>query len=1259
MSKIYILDSKGNNSTNIPLLPNNLVLSNISQAKIASWDKKISPDQLNITVDTINGKISSINRDLETLKSTDKATTTDITNIKKKLNDLNALLGNIKDTSDANNNYLGNLAEEIAKVNEFINSGYTDEIIKINKRLDNKADSYVQEGMPHPEHRNVSESDNYNVWIGDIWRKPSTGTDYKYVRESNTDGTYSYYWQTQSGSIPDSLFDMIDGKSSIYFSKPSSYNKRDCWILESDEVHPPNKMGTLLFANKSNTTYNANDWVDLARYVTESDYNLYVKKVNEFIDKTYTDEIKDINNKIDSKADSYFQESQPHPEYDKVAENKEYDGWLGDIWRKPSTGADYKYVKTQYSDGTYKYFWELQTTSIPDDLFDKIDGKASIFFSKPTSYNAHDCWILESDTVHSPQKKGTLLFAKNSNSSYVASDWVDLLTYITQDQYQELQDRLNNFINETYTDEVKNINNKIDNKADSFVQEDKPHREYTNVSQSSTYDGWIGDIWRKISTGEDFKYVRVQGTSSGTYTYRWEAQSMAIPDSLYDKIDGKASIYFVKPDSYAIRDCWILENDTVHPPQKKGTMLFSTKTNTSYSASDWVDLLTYITQEKYQELVDKVNDFINTTYTDDIKAINSKIDNKADSYVQSTKPHQEYTNVAQNTTYDGWVGDIWRNSITGEDFKYVRVQGSSSTIYTYRWEAQSMSIPDTLYDKIDGKASIYFSKPSSYNAHDCWILENDTIHSPNPKGTLLFAQNSNTTYKSSDWVSLLEYITQGDLDDSIGNVTTKYQELSDRFSWLVSSSSSSSSLIITDKLIQAIATSNIQLSAKKILINGLLEGAGWRVDEEGNLEVNDLNIIGTLTCKNFSTENLVGSTIGRVLDSDKEYHATSSNLVSDILDDLPLNLNGCKVYIYMDSDITDDITLKRHVNGFIKIFLCGHTLTGSIHSTFNNAIYEIYGGNSEDSTTKGKIMPYSGYALNSYVYTIFCSYSPNVYLKNLIIYGDKANSTKNVGVGASQKTDMIISGVSFIGCRNICRSSSLARVHSNGSTGKSTSVGWYAGTGSRISFDGTTQAGGSDNTGTGNNGQILSTGVTFCTSADSGSNNSTGGTTTSNTVTYYPKYSDTYRTTAYNSWKKDGVARQGRWTKNGAESGSCDGYFFFDNQFAKIKGAEIKKVELTLSRKSGVGASASCSHGIYYHTYAERTSSAPTMKSCSTSISLGWDDTVTATITNSDVLTGIGNGTIKGFAIKASYDASHYSAISTCKVKIYYVGDID
>ena len=306
-------------------------------------------------------------------------------------------------------------------------------------------------------------------------------------------------------------------------------------------------------------------------------------------------------------------------------------------------------------------------------------------------------------------------------------------------------------------------------------------------------------------------------------------------------------------------------------------------------------------------------------------------------------------------------------------------------------------------------------------------------------------------------------------------------------------------------------------------------------------------------------------------------------------------------------------------------------------------------------------MPYTGYVLNSYVYTILCSYSPNIYLKNLIIYGDKSNTSKNVGVGGTQKSDIIMNNVSFIGCKSNCRTYSLTRVHCDASTGRASGVGWYAGTGSRISFGAGTQAGGStDNTDTGSNGQVLSSGVTFSSSADSGSNNNTGGTnSTVKSVTYYPKYSDNYRSTHYYNWRKDGVAKQGRWSKNGAESGSCNGYFFFGNQFSELKGCNITKVVITLSRKSGVGNSASCNHPIYYHTYSGRPSSNPSMQSCNASVNMAWGETDSATITNSNVLTGIANGTVKGFGIKSTYDSSHYSGISTCKVRIYYTGEIE
>lgn len=646
--------------------------------------------------------------------------------------------------------------------------------------------------------------------------------------------------------------------------------------------------------------------------------------------------------------------------------------------------------------------------------------------------------------------------------------------------------------------------------------------------------------------------------------------------------------------------------------------------------------------------ISQINKFIDETYSNEIININNKIDNKANSYVQEDKPHNEFSNIEESTEYNGWLGDIWRKPSTGADYKYLRKQNTDGT-FNYYWELQTTSIPDDLFDKIDGKASIYFSKPTSYTKHDCWILEDDDVHSPNKMGTMLFAINSNDTYLSTDWVDLAKYVNQDDYDTEVGDIKAKYQRLADRFAWIVGDESTQSSLVITDSLIQAIASSNIQLSAKKILINGLLEGTTWRVDEEGNLEVNDLNIKGNLTCKNFSTENVVGSSIGQILDSDKEYHATDTNKITDIIDDIPYNLNGYTVRIYMDCDITDDITFRKHMNGSIKLFMCGYTLKGFIHTMFDNSMYELYGGSSESDTTVGKVMPYKGYTLNSYTYTVLLSHSPNVILKNMIIYGAN-NDTNNVGLGATQKTNLVMSNVTFVGCKHNCRTYSLSRIHCDSSSGLATGVGWYASTGSRISFGATTQAGGSTaNTDTGNNGQILSSGVTFSTTAVSSTNTSSTENNTIRSVTYYPSYADTYRSTVYNNWKKDGVCRQGDWGY-----GDCNGYFFFGSQFNELKGYNITKIKITLTRKSGVGNSASCSHGIYYHTYTGRPSSIPSMTSCSKSMSLAWEETGSVEITDSTVLSGISNGTIKGFGIKSTYDKVHYSAINTCKVKIYF-----
>ena len=194
------------------------------------------------------------------------------------------------------------------------------------------------------------------------------------------------------------------------------------------------------------------------------------------------------------------------------------------------------------------------------------------------------------------------------------------------------------------------------------------------------------------------------------------------------------------------------------------------------------------------------------------------------------------------------------------------------------------------------------------------------------------------------------------------------------------------------------------------------------------------------------------------------------------------------------------------------------------------------------------------------------------------------------------------------------------------------------------------QAGGGKNVFESGNGKIISDGVTFASSKDSGSNTTTVNPTTTRFETFKPKYADTYRSTKYNNWEGRGKCRQGNWGY-----GNCNGYWFYGSQFAEVKGKNITKVEIDVTRSSDIGSSASTSHVFQAHTYGSRPSSTPDFyASCNKTLSLAWGGKGTVTITDSTVLNGIKSGTIKGFGLKSAYDSSHYSALTNGTVRIYY-----
>ena len=458
---------------------------------------------------------------------------------------------------------------------------------------------------------------------------------------------------------------------------------------------------------------------------------------------------------------------------------------------------------------------------------------------------------------------------------------------------------------------------------------------------------------------------------------------------------------------------------------------------------------------------------------------------------------------------------------------------------------------------------------------------------------------------------------------------------------------------LSPKLIELISNT-ITLTAEHINLNGYISanGGNFSIDEQGNIEANDLNVNGILTCKDMNVTNIISPKAPEGIESNFSIYIQSGDIITSHLDTLPINLNGYTVNIYLGADTTENLELRRHYAGIINIFLCGHTIKGTVRSSYNNAMYCIYGGNTESDTMNiGSIMPNTGYKTGSYYYSTFFVNSPNVFMKNIKIFGGNTNTSHTVGIGCTRKSKVEIDNVTFVQCQHNARTYSMAELYCGTSYGKATGIGWYAGTGSLISFGANDQAGGSTATSTNNNGRILTEGTTFNGTTQTDSNTNTQDITTTRIVTYKPVSGGTYRYTLYTSWRKDNVVRQGKW---GTTSGSCAGAWFYGSQFEEVIGKNIVKVEISVSRVEGTGNSASCSHSFQAHTHTTRPSRAPNFTTCNKSISLAWGESGIITITDITILDGIKNGTFKGFGIKSSFDEAHYSALNNGTVKIYY-----
>ena len=617
------------------------------------------------------------------------------------------------------------------ELNNFIREDYSETIQEIYNSVDKKAQTWYQTTDPSLDWASIEESvlqdtdgnsildsennDIITLWEkeksthdGDLWKNPTNNKEYMYV-----DGE----WVEMS--IPDDLFDTIDGKAQIFVVQPTPpYAVGDVWFTGT----------TILVCDTARESgeFNANDWTKRDNYTDDS--ALY-----EFIEGDYASTIDELQTQSDKKAETWYQANDPSTHWN-ADEKLKHDG---DLWYNTSSQKTYIYNGSA---------WEETKSNPPDEVFDTIDGKAQIFVRQPVPpYAVGDLWF---DSASSDIM--TCIYSRESGN-FNAGDWQKRNKY-TDDS------ALQNFLSGEYSETITELKTQADKKAETWYQGTDPSTSW-NATQKAEHEG---DLWYNTSNQKTYIY---DGSA-------WQETKSTPPDEVFDEIDGKAQIFVRQPvPPYSVGDLWF------NSATSDIMTCITARPSGSYNAKDWEKRNKYTDDSYAQEINDELNRFIED-YNVEIQEIANSIDKKSETWYQTSNPADQWTDNVDNdplldtngnnitdTTGENittvWEkektlhdGDLWHNPNTNKE--YIYVDG----------EWKETSIPDDVFDIIDGKAQIFVSTPTPpYAIGDLWFdsATSDIM-------TCINGRESGS-YASSDWQKRNKYTDDSYAEEVAGDLS--------------------------------------------------------------------------------------------------------------------------------------------------------------------------------------------------------------------------------------------------------------------------------------------------------------------------------------------------------------------------------------------------------------------------------------------------------------------------------------------------------
>ena len=455
---------------------------------------------------------------------------------------------------------------------------------------------------------------------------------------------------------------------------------------------------------------------------------------------------------------------------------------------------------------------------------------------------------------------------------------------------EKAETEVNNFISNTYTSDINNLQSQIDGQIETFFY------DYEPTLQNIPASGWTTNEERKKHEGDLF-YWKSKGYAyrfmQDGATWKWQlvqdtdiTLALAAAEKAQDTADHKRRVFVVQPEPpYDIGDLWTQGSN--------GDLMRCkvARASGSYSVDDWEKASKY-TDDSSLDL------FINGVFKDSLNSLKTQIDGKIETWYQPNDPSVKWTKTEEypwcdidgNKILDEsgneivlvWEsekveheGDLWHN--TTDNTQWIYKSGI--------WQPQS--IPDELLDKIDGKSSVYMVQPKPpYYEGDLWVTTNSE-----GKASLKtsFVNRINGDFTASDWIDF-KYADKDDIKNAIDNYDTSLGQ--DEVFNKLTKGGTEQGIYIQD--------GKVYINAKYILA-GLL--AGERINGRGLKVINDdKNVTLEIDSKGNvilapKTFSLQGKTVKEIADSSAST-AVSGQTQADIFSKLT---NGGKAQgIYLD-----------------------------------------------------------------------------------------------------------------------------------------------------------------------------------------------------------------------------------------------------------------------------------------------------------------------------------------------------------------------